>query len=250
VSDTRGAPVALVTGAASGIGRACAERFAEDGWRLVLVDRRKDELGALAGLAEDVATVAGDVADAAANEAAVAEALTRFGRLDAAVANAGVVLAALVDESSDEDFDRLFDVNVRAVVHLAKAAHRPLAETKGSLTVMASKTGLVAQTNSPLYCATKGAAIQLARALALDWAPEGIRVNAVCPGMVDTPMLAEYIDALPDSAAEWEKFRRAQPLGRLATPREIADVVFFLSTPAAAFVTGVALPVDGGFTAE
>jgi meso-butanediol dehydrogenase / (S,S)-butanediol dehydrogenase / diacetyl reductase len=245
VSET---PVALVTGAASGIGRACAERFAEDGWRLVLVDRREEELGALAG--EDVVTLAGDVAASAANDAAVDAAVTRFGRLDAAVANAGVALAALVDDSTDEDFDRLFGVNVRAVMHLAKAAHRPLAESKGSLTVMASKTGLVAQTNSPLYCATKGAAIQLARALALDWAPEGIRVNAVCPGMVDTPMLAEYIEDLPDPETEWEKFRSAQPLGRLATPREIADVVLFLSTPAAAFVTGVALPVDGGFTAE
>ena len=241
-------PVALVTGAASGIGRACAERFAEEGWRLVLVDRREDQLASLAG--EDAATLAADVTDSAANEAAVAEALTRFGRLDAAVANAGVALAALVDESTDEDFDWLFGVNVRAVMHLAKAAHHALARSKGSLTVMASKTGLVAQTNSPLYCATKGAAIQLARALALDWAPEGIRVNAVCPGIVDTPMLAEYIDALPDPATEWDKFRSAQPLGRLATPREVADVVMFLSTPAAAFVTGVALPVDGGFTAE
>jgi meso-butanediol dehydrogenase/(S,S)-butanediol dehydrogenase/diacetyl reductase len=244
------APVALVTGAANGIGRACAERFVEAGWQVVVVDRREEELAALSSeLGDAVAMQAGSVAEAAVNEAAVNEALARFGRLDAAVANAGVALAALVDDSTDEDFDRLFDVNVRAVVHLAKAAHRPLAETKGSLTVMASKTGLVAQTNSPLYCATKGAAIQLARALALDWAPEGIRVNAVCPGVVDTPMLASYIEELPDPAAAWEEFRRAQPLGRLATPRECAEVVLFLSTPAASFVTGVALPLDGGFTA-
>jgi len=98
--------------------------------------------------------------------------------------------------------------------------------------------------------ATKGAAIQLARALALDWAPEGIRVNAVCPGIVDTPMLQQFYDAMPDSAAFRRKDEVAQPLGRLATPAEIASVVLFLATPAAAFITGVALPVDGGFTAE
>jgi NAD(P)-dependent dehydrogenase (short-subunit alcohol dehydrogenase family) len=116
--------------------------------------------------------------------------------------------------------------------------------------VIASKTGLVAQRNSPIYVATKGAAVQLARALALDWAPEGIRVNAVCPGIVDTPMLKQFIDAMPDPAASRREHEQAQPLGRLATPAEVASVVLFLATPAAGFVTGVALPVDGGFTAE
>jgi len=98
--------------------------------------------------------------------------------------------------------------------------------------------------------ATKGAAVQLARALALDWAPEGIRVNAVCPGIVDTPMLREFVDALPNPERAWREHEVAQPLGRLATPAECAAAVLFLSSPAASFITGVALPVDGGFTAE
>jgi NAD(P)-dependent dehydrogenase (short-subunit alcohol dehydrogenase family) len=118
------------------------------------------------------------------------------------------------------------------------------------MTVIASKTGLVAQRNSPIYVATKGAAVQLARALALDWAPEGIRVNAVCPGIVDTPMLKQFIDAMPDPVASRREHEHAQPLGRLATPAEVASAVLFLATPGAAFITGVALPVDGGFTAE
>jgi meso-butanediol dehydrogenase / (S,S)-butanediol dehydrogenase / diacetyl reductase len=242
-------PVALVTGAASGIGRACAETFAGAGWDLVLVDRAEAELAPLAAELGGEAIV-GDVAGAETNERAVERAVTRFGRLDAAVANAGVALPKLIDESTDEDFDLLFDVNVRGIVRLAQAAHAALAESRGSLTVMASKTGLVAQRNSPLYCATKGAAIQLARALALDWADEGIRVNAVCPGIVDTPMLKRFIDSLPDSEAVWAHERTAQPLGRLATPAECAAAVLFLSTPAASFITGVALPVDGGFTAQ
>jgi len=116
--------------------------------------------------------------------------------------------------------------------------------------LLLGKTGLVAQRNSPVYVATKGAAVQLARALALDWAPEGIRVNAVCPGIVDTPMLREFVDALPNPERAWSEHELAQPLGRLATPAEIAAAVLFLSSAAASFITGVALPVDGGFTAE
>jgi NAD(P)-dependent dehydrogenase (short-subunit alcohol dehydrogenase family) len=235
------ARTAVVTGAARGIGRACVEAFAADGWRVVAVDREPFKVDG------EVVVCVGDVTDAATNERAVELAVSGFGSLDAAVANAGINLPKRIDDSTDEDFDRLFDVNVRGVVRLAQAAHGLLAASRGSLTVVASKTGLVAQRDSPLYCATKGAAIQLARALALDWAPEGIRVNAVCPGIVDTPMLAEFVGG---GEAALEEQRLAQPLGRLATPAECASAVLFLSSPAASFITGVALPVDGGFTAE
>src|SRR5258708_3125750 len=112
-------------------------------------------------------------------------------------------------------------------------------QTKGSRAVIRSETVLVAQRNSPSYVATKGAAVQLARALALDWAPEGIRVNAVCPGIVDTPMLKEFIDAMADPVASRREHEQAQPLGRLATPAEVASAVLFLASPAAGFITGV-----------
>ena len=206
----------VVTGAAKGIGAGITEAFARAGWSVVAIDRDKAPLEQTA---------------------------KRIGR-------AVVTLAKLIDDSTPQEFDRLFSINVKALMYLAQAAHKALGKTKGSLTVIASKTGLVAQRDSPLYCATKGAAIQLARALALDWAPEGIRVNAVCPGIVDTPMLKEFFDAMPDPAAFRRENELAQPLGRLATPGEIASVVLFLATPAAGFITGVALPVDGGFTAE
>jgi NAD(P)-dependent dehydrogenase (short-subunit alcohol dehydrogenase family) len=232
----------IVTGAAKGIGAACVTAFADAGWAVIAVDR--EEVGGHA------ACVVGDVSERATNEEAVRTALERFGRLDAVVGNAGINLPKLVDDTSTEEFDRLFAVNVKALFFMAQAAHRALAESRGTYTIVASKTGLVAQRNSPVYVATKGAAVQLARALALDWAPEGIRVNAVCPGIVDTPMLREFVDGLPDAKNAWTEHERAQPLGRLATPAECAAAVLFLASPAASFITGVALPVDGGFTAE
>ena len=241
----------VVTGAAKGIGAGITEAFARAGWSVVAVDRDRPPLEQLASrVGGTVVTLAGDVADRATNDAAVKMAVERFGGLDAAVGNAGVTLPKLIDETTPDEFDRLFSINVKALMYLAQASHGALAKSRGSLTVIASKTGLVAQRNSPIYVATKGAAVQLARALALDWAPEGIRVNAVCPGIVDTPMLKQFIDAMPDPAASRREHERAQPLGRLATPAEVASAVLFLATPAAAFITGVALPVDGGFTAE
>ena len=243
----------VVTGAAKGIGAGIVEAFAGAGWSVVAVDRDRAPLEQTAsrlGGTKQVVTLAGDVADRATNDAAVKLAIDRFGGLDAAVGNAGVTLPKLIDETTPDEFDRLFAINVKALMYLAQAAHTALAKSKGSFTVIASKTGLVAQRNSPIYVATKGAAVQLARALALDWAPEGIRVNAVCPGIVDTPMLKQFIDAMQDPAASRREHEQAQPLGRLATAAEVGSAVLFLASPAAGFITGVALPVDGGFTAQ
>lgn len=245
------AATVLVTGAAKGIGAACAAAFVDAGWSLVAVDRDAQALeAACAPFGKAALAVAGDVSDRGANDTAVRQAVERFGRLDAVVGNAGVNLPKLIDDTSDAEFDRLVAVNMKALFYLAQTAHRALADSRGSFTIIASKTGLVAQRNSPVYVATKGAAVQLARALALDWAPEGIRVNAVCPGIVDTPMLREFVDGLPNPERAWREHEVAQPLGRLATPAECAAAVLFLASPAASFITGVALPVDGGFTAE
>jgi NAD(P)-dependent dehydrogenase (short-subunit alcohol dehydrogenase family) len=166
------------------------------------------------------------------------------------VGNAGITLAKVVDQTTPAELDRLLAVNVKALVYLAQAAHAPLRESAGSYVVMASNKGLVGQRGSPAYVAAKGAAVQLARALALDWAPEGIRVNALCPGLVDTPMLQRFAAAQPDPAAVMTALAGEQPLGRLARPEECAEAVLFLASEASSFVTGTALPLDGGFTAQ
>jgi NAD(P)-dependent dehydrogenase (short-subunit alcohol dehydrogenase family) len=180
----------------------------------------------------------------------VAAAVERFGRLDAVVGNAGITLAKSIDHTSEEELSRLLEVNFKSLVYLAQAAHESLARARGTYVVIASNKGLVAQRGSPVYVATKGAAVQLARALALDWAPEGVRVNAVCPGLVDTPMLRSFAAARPHTRGSWARLAAEQPLGRLASAKECAEAVLWLASPASSFVTGVALPVDGGFTAQ
>ena len=146
-------------------------------------------------------------------------ALERFGRLDHALGNAGVTLPKLIDDTTDEELELLWRVNVKGLVHLAQAAHAPLTESRGSLTVLASKTGLVAQRNSPFYVATKGAAMQLARALALDWAPEGIRVNAVCPGIPRRPSASTSSRSRSAGSARRRRSRRSPSSSPRTPPR-------------------------------
>jgi meso-butanediol dehydrogenase / (S,S)-butanediol dehydrogenase / diacetyl reductase len=243
--------IALITGATQGIGLACAEAFIGAGWGVVVVARRPHALDALAGrLGDRALAVPGDVAVPETSRCAVAAAVERLGRLDAVIGNAAVTLAKEIDRTTERELDPLIAVNVKGLVYLAQAAHHPLRDTRGSFLVMASNKGLVGQRGSPVYVATKGAAVLLSRALALDWAPDGIRVNALCPGLVDTPMLESFVDALPAPAAARLRLAREQPLGRLAQPVECAAAALFLCSPAASFISGVALPVDGGFTAQ
>ena len=246
---------AVITGAARGIGRASALRFAAEGARLILADV---EDGAGETLAREIAQRGGsacfvhaDVARRADNERMIDVCVERYGRLDILFCNAGVNLPRLLPDSSDDEIRRLLAVNVLGPLHAARHGipimlHQPAG---GVILFTASKTGLVAQTDSPVYCATKGAVVLLAKALALDYARRGIRVNALCPGIIETPMLHDFAAAMPDPAAAWAAYRSAQPLGRLGTPEECAAAALWLVSADASFVTGIALPVDGGFTA-
>jgi len=237
----------VITGAASGIGRASALRFAQEGARLVLADLEQPDAETLkAGW-----FVRTDVSRREDNERMIDECVRRYGRIDILFCNAGVTLPKLLPDSTDDDIDRVLSVNVNGPMYAARHAIPIMLGQEGGGTILftASKTGLVAQTDSPVYCASKGAVVLLAKALGLDYATRGIRVNALCPGIIDTPMLRHFADAMPDPAAAWAAYGAAQPMGRLGTPEECATAALWLVSSEASFVTGVALPVDGGFTA-
>jgi len=233
----------VVTGGAAGIGRAAVERFVAGGDRVVALDR--DE-SALATLPSSVRGIVVDVAD----RAALAGAAEQLGSADALVCAAGVQRYGTVVDTPSDVYDEVMAVNVGGVF-FACQAFVPLLPRGGSVVVVASVQAYAAQRGVAAYSMGKGALLSLVRAMAVDHAADGVRVNAVCPGSVDTPMLrasaAQFGESADEVIAEWG---RSHPLGRVATPGEVAEVIHFLSSPAAAFVTGADVKVDGGLTAQ
>ncbi len=241
--------VALVTGAASGIGRATVERLVELGVSVVAVDLRRDRFDWVAAnsLGAAVEIVEGDVTSESTNTAAVAAALARFGRLDAAVFNAGISMSGDLLDLPIEEFDRAIAVNVRAVVLGMRAAVPTMrAAGAGRIVVTASTSGLAGDPNMWAYNASKGAVVNLVRAAAVDLGPDNITVNAVCPGPTETEMTLR-LQSLP---VVHDELRRTIPLQRWGQAKEIAAVIAFLASPEASFVNGAVVPVDGGITAS
>ena len=236
---------ALVTGAASGIGRAAVERLRTDGWRVAGIDRDIERLR----LATLDASAAADTSDQIEITAAVDEVVAALGRLDAVVACAGIAGRGTVASTPPAEWERIIAVNVTGVYLTGRAAIPHLRRSGGgSIVNIASQLGLVAAPNAAAYCASKGAVVQLTRAMAIDHGPEGIRVNCVCPGPTDTPLLAPYFAGSPDPAAERRRYEEAQAHGRLVTPEEVADAIAYLCSPRAASTIGAALVVDGGYS--
>jgi len=244
----------LITGAARGIGRACALKFAQEGARLVLMDVHEEELADLVGeIGEEggrALGLEGDVSNFDHQKAAIDLCLESYGAVDILFCNAGINLPKKLTETTDAEIAHLFAVNVTSIMQAARYT-LPIMQRQGGGVMLftASKTGLVAQEDSPVYCASKGAVVLLAKALALDYAKENIRVNALCPGIIDTPMLQRFADNMPDPKAAMQSYSAAQPMGRLGTAEECADAALWLVSDESSFITGVALPVDGGFTA-
>ncbi|OUC76839.1 SDR family NAD(P)-dependent oxidoreductase [Gordonia lacunae] len=233
---------AIVTGAAGGIGSAIAAGLAREGMHVVGLDaddRVDDVMAAIGGSA-----VRGDLTDAAVSQAAVDSAITRTGRLDVIVNAAGIQKRTDAIDISDDDFDRLLEVNVSSAYRLVRQATKSLIETKGSVVNIASLSADRAVPGIVPYGATKAALTQLSKGLAAELGRYGIRVNAVAPGYIETPMTADVLGEADFRAAKLNRI----PLQRFADGDDVADVVTFLVSDAARYVTGVVLPVDGGYS--
>ncbi|WP_062012581.1 SDR family NAD(P)-dependent oxidoreductase [Aureimonas sp. AU4] len=242
--------VVIVTGAGSGIGEGAVRRFAAEGAHLVLGDKDADGLGkvasALGGGEGRIETQVCDVSRREDCETLVRFTLERFGRIDVLVNNAGVDHLGKLDEGDFSEFTKVIETDLYGVVQLSRAAIAELRKSKGSIVNVSSVSGLGGDWNHSFYCAAKGAVTNFTRALALDEAANGVRVNAVNPSLVYTA-LTEGMQDQPDLIQEFEE---RIPMGRGARPDDVSGAIAFLASEDAYFITGVNLPVDGGLSAS
>jgi meso-butanediol dehydrogenase / (S,S)-butanediol dehydrogenase / diacetyl reductase len=241
----------LITGAASGMGAATAREFVAAGANIVIVDINDPLAKRVAAEIGAQEPVIGDVSDSAFCEKAVGTALTRHGRLDILVNCAGVIFRADAQGTSDADWRRVMAVNIDGVFFMSRAAVGPMKKQgSGVIINFGSIWGGVGAAGVVAYCTSKGAVHNLTRAMALDHVKDGIRINAVCPGEVNTPMLASG-RAIPPTPEDLKKLgETVVPMGRLADPAEIARVVVFLASDGASYMTGSMVTVDAGYTAR
>jgi NAD(P)-dependent dehydrogenase (short-subunit alcohol dehydrogenase family) len=239
-------PVVMITGAAGGIGGAAADRFLAGGWKVAAVDL--DPISPRDG----VLAIIADLRHVDQCRRAVAEAAAWTDRLDAVVNAAGVWTEGPSEETTEDEWDRVVDINLKGLYFVCSAAIPHLAPTRGCIINMSSDAGVQGNAGAAVYCASKGGVTNLTRALALELAPAGVRVNAVCPGDVDSPMLRGQAAASPDPEAYLEKLRRGYPQGdsvRFIAPAEIAELIWFLAQPSATAITGANISIDFGLSA-
>lgn len=247
--------VALITGAGSGFGKAGAIRFAEEGAAVCVADINRDnadsvaaEITAMGGKALAVAADVADEADCARMVAACVEA---FGGLDIVWANAGIAQPKRpIEEISLADYQRIMTINTQGVWLTLRAASRALRASKaGSAIVTSSVSGIKGRPGLSAYHASKGAVVMITRGLAAEWAPDNVRVNCLCPIAADTPMLSTFFETLESPESAVERSRANIPLGRLATPKDVADGALYLASDLSGMVSGSTLHIDGGVLA-
>jgi meso-butanediol dehydrogenase/(S,S)-butanediol dehydrogenase/diacetyl reductase len=240
---------AIVTGGTKGIGRAIVERFLDEGATVVATARSAPP--APFPDTPAITFLAGDVADPDHAARTVNAALERFGRIDVLVNNAGLQIEKTVPDTTEDDWDRIFDVNVKSVFLFCRAALAPMiAAGSGSIVNIGSYDGFAADPGLAAYCATKGAVHALSRAIAVDHGGQGVRCNVICPGWIKTEMMDAYLASVPDPAEAAKTLDANQPIGRLGEPGDIAAMALWLASDEAAFTTGQLFVCDGGLTAR
>ena len=246
--------VALITGAGSGIGRASALQFVREGAEVIAVDVSESGLAQtnaqIEALGGHCLSLTVDVSQETQVKAAIAEVIERFGRLDILFNNAGISVLKPITETTEADWDKVIGVNLKGVFFGCKHAIPPMVtQGKGIIINTASELAMVAQPLYGAYCASKGGVLAMTRALALEWANQGIRINTLCPGPVQTPLLQAEFDNEADPIAGEQSVVDTIPLGRLGKPEEIAKVAVFLASDDSEFIHGASITVDGGKTA-
>jgi NAD(P)-dependent dehydrogenase (short-subunit alcohol dehydrogenase family) len=243
--------VALVTGGASGIGRATALLFAREGAALIVVDLNEsagvEAVREISAIGTQAKFLKADVSRSDDCKRVVESSLAEFAGIDILFNNAGIVRRATVLDLSEEDWDRVMDVNVKSIFLMSRLVIPIMARNGGgSIINTASGWGLTGGAKAAVYCASKGAVVLLTRAMAVDHGPENIRVNCICPGDIDTSMLHKEREQLGEPADRFLTDAARRPMGRIGKPEEIAQAALYLASDASSFVTGTALVVDGG----
>ncbi|MDF0707303.1 MAG: glucose 1-dehydrogenase [Bacteroidota bacterium] len=238
--------VCIVTGATSGMGKAIAKVLSSEGGKLILSGRNKESGKALENSLDDAVFVPGDVTDPSYNKKLVDTALETYGKLDILSLNAGILGLGSVKELSIDSWRHTIDTNLSSIFYLCKYALPNLLEQEnGNILINASIAAFKSFPNHPAYCASKAASVALMKQMAVDYAPK-IRVNAICPGPVDTPLLWESTEAFENPATAVENAKRTTLLKRLGTPEDISKLVLFLVSDDSSWITGTTVTIDGG----
>lgn len=246
--------VALITGGTEGMGYATAELFLREGARVAITGRSREKgRRALRSLRKhgEVVYIQGDVSIAADAKRMVSETVGQYGRIDILFNNAGIYVEKTAEDTTEEEWNRVMDINVKGTFLVSKYAIPHMKKRRSGVIINnSSDAGLIGNRSCPAYCASKGAVTIMTKAMALDYAKYGIRVNSVNPGTIDTPMLVREAEASSDPAEYLRRTDAESPIGRVGRPEEVARAVLFLASEESSFVTGAALSIDGGTTAQ